>query len=347
MTSAPETAHTAFTRLPIVDISRLFSDDLDDRKQAAAELGRAASEAGFLYLQGHQIAPALIDDLIAATRDFFSQDLERKMSTYIGLSANHSGYVPQGEEEFYNPTVDLKEAYDIGFESSSLMARFVENASNQWPENEGFKSAVKAYYDAMLSLSRTLFKGFALALGLPEDTFTKHLRRPPSQLRLLHYFDNPAATEADSGIGAHTDYEFFTILLPTAPGLQVLNGANEWINVPLVNGCFVINIGDMMEVVTSGRWVATSHRVRQVKQERYSFPFFSSLDYETPVAPIPSLQPQGPGTVSEPIICGDHLLAQTMQTFHYLKQRLARGEIATPVKYRELASFGNSGLKDS
>ena len=70
-------------------------------------LGRAASEAGFLYLQGHHIAPALVDELKAATRDFFSQDLERKMSNYIGLSANHSGYVPQGEVEFYNPTVDL------------------------------------------------------------------------------------------------------------------------------------------------------------------------------------------------------------------------------------------------
>lgn len=351
MTSSPETSHTAFTRLPIVDISGLFSADLDDRKQAALELGRAASEAGFLYLQGHQIAPALIDDLKAATREFFSQDLERKMSNYIGLSANHSGYVPQGEEAFYNQTTDLKEAYDIGFESSSLMARFVENASNQWPDNEDFKRAVKAYYDGMLSLSRTLFKGFALALGLPEDTFTRHLSKPPSQLRLLHYFDNPAATEEDSGIGAHTDYEFFTILLPTAPGLQVLNGANEWINVPLVDGCFVINIGDMMEVVTSGRWVATSHRVRQVKQERYSFPFFSSLDYETPVAPIQSLLPQDIGAISEPIvcepiICGDHLLAQTMQTFRYLKQRLAKGEISLPGKYRELASFGSPGLKD-
>ena len=345
MTSPLQTSHTAFTTLPVVDVSGLFSEDIECRKRVARELGQAAKDAGFLYLKGHQIAPGLIENLKTASKCFFSQDLECKMVNYIGLSENHSGYVPQGEEEFYTPTVDLKEAYDIGFESSNLMARFVEHAANQWPDSRGFKTTVKAYYDEMLCLSRALFSGFALALELPEDTFTQYLNKPPSQLRLIHYFDNPDAQEHDSGIGAHTDYEFFTILLPTAPGLQVLNGANEWINVPLIDGCFVINIGDMMEVVTNGLYVATSHRVRQVKQERYAFPFFSSLDYDTPVAPIMNVSAADSATTSEPIICGDHLLAQTMQTFSYLKKRLANGEISMPSKARELASFGNAALK--
>ncbi|MEZ5571033.1 MAG: 2-oxoglutarate and iron-dependent oxygenase domain-containing protein [Halioglobus sp.] len=347
MNLSPETSHTAFTTLPVVDISLLFSTDLDDRRQVARELDRAARDAGFLYLKGHQVDPALINDLTAISKEFFAQDLECKMSNYIGLSKNHSGYVPQGEEVFYNPTVDLKEAYDIGSESSSLMARFVADAENQWPDNKDFKRVVKAYYDAMLSLSRTLFKGFALALQLPEDTFTKNLSKPPSQLRLIHYFDNPDAQEDDSGIGAHTDYEFFTILLPTAPGLQVLNGADQWINVPLLDGCFVMNIGDMMEVVTNGQYVATSHRVRQVKHERYSFPFFCSLDYDTLVEPIAALIAEDATAVSEPIVCGDHLVAQTIQIFHYLKQRLDNGEIYLPGNSRGLASFGKAALKDA
>jgi len=199
----------------------------------------------------------------------------------------------------------------------------------------------------MLELSKTLFKGFALALKLPEDTFTQHLSSPSSQLRLIHYFDNPNAKADDSGIGAHTDYEFFTILLPTAPGLQVLNGANEWINVPLLENCFVINIGDMMELVSNGQYVATSHRVRQVKEERYAFPFFSSLDYDTIVAPIPSLTATQNDSTYEPIICGDHLLAQTIQTFSYLKQRAQRGEVNIPENSRALLSFGKTPIKQA
>jgi len=161
----------------------------------------------------------------------------------------------------------------------------------------------------------------------------------------VHYFDNPEAKETDSGIGAHTDYEFFTILLPTSPGLQVLNGAGDWISVPLIEEAFVINIGDMMELISAGKYVATSHRVRQVKEERYSFPFFASLDYETPVKPIP--QPSSSHENVESIICGDHLLAQTMQTFSYLKQRLAKGEIHLPRNAKGLSSFGElSNEKD-
>lgn len=335
------TIHSAFTSLPVVDISPLFSQEPDEHKRVAKALDRAMRDAGFLYLKGHGIDGELIAELKATTKDYFAQDLARKMQDYIGLSRNHSGYVPQGEEQFYNASVDLKEAYDIGFDSGSVMARFVTDATNQWPAGAQFKRVVSAYYHAMLELSRLIFRGLALALELPEDTFTKHLNRPPSQLRLIHYFDNPEATETDSGIGAHTDYEFFTILLPTAPGLQVLNGANEWIDVPLLDDCFVINIGDMMEVVSGGQYIATSHRVRQVKQERYAFPFFSSLDYDTVVAPIASARVDVNSAASEPIICGDHLLAQTLQTFTYLKQRLARGEISLPDKYKSLSSFGN------
>ncbi len=270
------------------------------------------------------------------------------MKDYIGLSENHTGYVPQGEEQFYHedvstpPPVDLKEGYDIGPESPSLMLPFTKNASTLWPKEPEFKKSVTEYYQAMLELSRVLFKGFALALGLPEETFSQKLIAPPSQLRLLHYFDNPNAKENDSGIGAHTDYEFFTILLPTAPGLQVLNGQGEWIAVPVMENSFVLNIGDMMELVSNGQYIATSHRVQQVKEERYSFPFFASLDYDTIVEPIPSLIKAGESSSYGALICGDHLLAQTIQTFDYLKKQLASGAITLPEKSKPLMSFGQT-----
>jgi isopenicillin N synthase-like dioxygenase len=335
MTRSETSPHTAFTELPVVDISGLFSQTKTERIQTAGILDKAAREAGFFYLKGHGISAEIIRNLKAAAKGYFAQDIATKMQHYIGHSANHTGYVPQGEEQFYNDqgeagTPDLKEAYDIGPDTPSLMARFVSEASTQWPQSALFQSAVRTYYAAMLDLSRTLFKGFALALGEAEDCFTRHLTQPPSQLRLIHYFDNPKASDDDSGIGAHTDYEFFTILLPTAPGLQVLNGANQWIDVPLLDNCFVINIGDMMELVSNGRYVATSHRVRKVREERYAFPFFSSLDYATQVAPISALADNDSASHYSPLICGDHLLKQTLQTFRYLKQRLATGEICCP-----------------
>ena len=46
---------------------------------------------------------------------------------------------------------------------------------------------------------------------------------PPSQLRLLHYPPHPAA-DVTVGIGAHTDYECFTILLADQSGNPVADG---------------------------------------------------------------------------------------------------------------------------
>ena len=151
--------------------------------------------------------------------------------------------------------------------------------ANEWPDLPDFRARVLAYYDAVFALGHRLFDAFALALGLPEGYFKPMVTCPPAKLRLIHYpFD--ASVEDVPGIGAHTDYECFTLLLADQPGLEVLNEESVWIDAPPVKNAageeaFVINIGDMLEVLSAGTFVATAHRVRKVPQERYSFPLFS------------------------------------------------------------------------
>jgi isopenicillin N synthase-like dioxygenase len=154
---------------------------------------------------------------------------------------------------------------------------------------------------------------------------------------LIHY--PPALDAANTmGIGAHTDYECLTILHATAPGLEVMNGAGVWVAAPPLPGAFVINIGDLLEIFSNGRFVSTSHRVLPVDVERYSFPLFFCVDYETRVAPLPELSSDG-ARYSE-LVAGEHLLAQTMQSFRYLKALKEQGLASLPEGARELSSFG-------
>lgn len=332
-------AHTPFTSIPLIDISGLYSSDIAERQRVADELGRAAREVGFLQITGHGISPALRRGLIEQARRFFARPLEEKMRFYIGQSSNHSGYVPEGEEQFVGGSKDLKEAYDLSYDYTEAPQRFRLLGPNQWPDSEAFRLGVSAYYREALALGNALFRGFALALGLPEDTFAAVTRHPTSQLRLIHYpLDSDAVTERP-GIGAHTDYECFTILLPTAEGLQVCNGAGEWIDVPLIEDAFVINIGDMLEVLSNGHFVATMHRVRKVREERFAFPLFCACDYDTRIAPIAGLPPRD-DRVYQPVVCGDHLFAQTVQTFTYLRRRFEDGTLQLPDGSLGLASFG-------
>lgn len=313
---------TETTVLPLVDITKLGSARLEDRLTVASALDRACAEAGFLYIKGTQLDPAVFERLLARARAYFAQDRDTKMQSYIGLSANHSGYVPVGEEQFATATQDLKEAYDVNCDYRQTTGRRPLLGPNIWPEMPGFREDAQAYYAHVTSIGRQLFCAFALALGLAEDHFEALAINPPSQLRVIHYPYDASARDRP-GIGSHTDYECFTLLFATAPGLQVVDRTGAWIDVPLIENTLVMNIGDMMEILSNGRYIATRHRVKKVPEERYSFALFHSLDYDQVIAPV--MESEVPRY--QAVKGGEHLFNQTAQTFAYLKRRIENGEL--------------------
>lgn len=83
-------------------------------------------------------------------------------------------------------------------------------------------------------------------------------------------------------MGPHKDSSgWWTFLLQASPpsvkGLQVLNKAGDWIDVPVIPGTLVVNIGQAFEVVTHGVCKATIHRVLSSGDERFSIPFFQGV----------------------------------------------------------------------
>lgn len=319
--------------LPIIDISNLSSPQRVDRIAVATAIDDACQQYGFLYIRGEQFDPLLFQSLFAVAKTYFAQDEASKMRHYIGQSVNHSGYVPIGEEQFSSGHYDLKEAYDINLDYQADDVSFPLVGPTQWPDDAEFCQQVSRYYQHIKTIGQQIFSAFALALGKDEQYFMAHTQRAPSQLRLIHYPYHPDIVDHD-GIGAHTDYECFTLLLPTAPGLQILDKQGQWVDVPLLEHTLIMNIGDMMEILSNGRYKATKHRVKKVSEERYSFPFFFSCDYDYVIAPITDEAPR-----YSPLIGGEHLFNQTAQTFAYLKAKVANGDISL-TNARPLHSFG-------
>jgi isopenicillin N synthase-like dioxygenase len=199
------------------------------------------------------------------------------------------------------------------------------------------------YFDALLGLSRQLFQAFALALFLPRNYFDAFLTRPPSVLRIAHYIQNDfPMNEANWGISAHTDYEVFTILHTDLPGLQALNAGGNWVEVPPVDETFIINIGDMLELLSNGAFVATSHRVINTGRERYSFPMFCTLDYETVVAPLPQWVTDKHPAAYKPMRSGAHLYSSIIRAYGYMRKRWHAGELSMPADADVDTNFGRS-----
>jgi isopenicillin N synthase-like dioxygenase len=132
-------------------------------------------------------------------------------------------------------------------------------------------------YGELQTLATTLLGLLASSLGRAPDSFTRLLRNSVSTLRLLHYPapGPPNPPQQELCCTPHTDSGLLTLLhQDSTGGLEVKNSAGAWIPAPYVPGSLVVNIGDLMAQMSSGRFVATEHRVRSAGRERYSVPFF-------------------------------------------------------------------------
>ena len=166
---------------------------------------------------------------------------------------------------------DLKESLSFGpldvpdepsFHTEAAAPHY---APNIWPERPAaFKPAIEAYIGALDRLGRHLHRIAALAFDLPEDHFDPRLENGFSILRVLNYpQQRTAPEEGQLRAGEHSDYDNLTIcLIEDKPGgLQARSPDGTWVDVPVVAGSFVVNIGDQMMRWTNDRWRSTRHRV--------------------------------------------------------------------------------------
>lgn len=324
--------------LPVVDISPMFAGNARAKRRVAERLGEAAEEYGFLYIEGHGVEQHSIDAVYAQAASWFQRPLDEKLNYYIGHSKNHRGYVPQSEQGLY-PDEGARhyEAFDLALDLP-LNDPDVSNGHyllgpNVWPTQSGFRSTVRSYYKQVSHVGHMMCEAFEMYLNVPRGSLLKAMTKPTSQLRLLHYLENNDVTaSADVNMGAHTDYECFTILHQGGPGLQVLNPDNEWVDAAPLDGTFTVNIGDLMETWTNGRLKATLHRVANNGHERYSLPFFVAANYDAVIAPLGNLVPKGQQPAYDAIVAGHHLLGQLLRDFPYLRQRYERGVMKLPFR---------------
>ncbi|HEX3984115.1 MAG TPA: 2OG-Fe(II) oxygenase family protein, partial [Acidisoma sp.] len=182
---------------------------------------------------------------------------------------------------------------------------------------------VEAYYRAMHELGRRLFGAFALALDLPEEYFAPLTNKPTAIMRLLSYPSQDGPIDPQQiGIGAHSDYECFTILCQeTVPALQVRNQQGAWIDAPPIRGTFVINIGDQMARWTNDLFASTVHRAMNTSgRSRFSIPCFIGSNYDTLIEALPGTVAADRPAKYPPVLAGDYVQGRLDATYAYRQE---------------------------
>jgi isopenicillin N synthase-like dioxygenase len=277
--------------VPVIDLGPSYLNSIG-KHQIADEIRQACLSSGFFYITSHSISAPACDGVLQQAEHFFKHSSPAdKRRIHIEHSPHGYGWEPS-ESTSIAGDVETKEAfnwcYSDDLDPTGGDGQYVQldgtrtKDLNQWPSEDsvpGFYDAVKTYYGEALLLARHLCRLFALSLALPEDYFDSKTTHPSANSRMMFYpAGNP--TTDDVGLGAHTDYQCFTILLcSSAPGLEIMSPSGDWVQAPVVPGGLVVNIGDMMMRWTNGLYKSTMHRViNRTGEERYSVPLFFGIN---------------------------------------------------------------------
>lgn len=301
--------------LPVIELGAASGWSEAARDQAAREIDYCARNIGFFYVADHGVPAPLMADALALAREFFAEPLAAKRAIDIAHSPIMRGYEPIGLQTLDEGSLpDLKESLMLGRDLPAdhpwVVAGLPYEGANQWPaQPTDFRPRANAYMAAIMDLGRRIAGLIARSLTLPDTYFAKALAEPSYTMRMLHYPPQAQIERNQIGCGAHTDWGFITMLLQDdVGGLEVRNAVGEWIVAPPVPGTFVVNLGDMVPLLTNGAYCSTPHRVLNSAgaRARHSVASFFNPPPFYEVACVPSCR--SPGAIPRPPISfSDHL----------------------------------------
>ncbi|XP_062113332.1 1-aminocyclopropane-1-carboxylate oxidase homolog 1-like [Humulus lupulus] len=256
-------------KVPTVDLQ-------NTNKSIVGEIREACKSWGFFKVINHGIPQDVMDEMIEGVRRFYEQEQEEKVQFY---SRDNTRKVR------YTSNFDL---YRSKFASwrDTLMCHMAPNP----PEHDQYPSVfcwngrdiLKDYSEQLNKLGDTLFRLISQALGLVPNHLID-MECAKGNVFYCHYYPTCPEPAKTLGHAKHTDPDFLTILLQDQKigGLQVLH-QNQWIDIPPEKGTLVINVGDLLQLISNDKFRSVEHRVlaNPTPSPRISVGYFFTTNFE-------------------------------------------------------------------
>jgi isopenicillin N synthase-like dioxygenase len=287
-------------RIPIIDFGPYFTGEKAALAPLARQVKDACEQVGFFYIAGHGVPEGVVDRAFAASRRFHALPLDDKLK--LRLNQNNIGYLPmnasvQGASTVHKATRPNQNesffiSHDRGADHRDVLAGLPLRGRNQWPDSlPDIRPDMVGYFQTLTALGERMLPVFAASLDLPMDWFAPHFADEAHiNLRFLHYPPQDTGEDNVFGQAPHTDNSFLTILArEDVPGLAVRLPSGEWFPPPVIEGTFLVNLGNMMRRWSNDRYLSTPHGVlNDSGRDRYSVAFFYSPNVATTIKVLPT-----------------------------------------------------------
>ncbi|KAK6935018.1 Isopenicillin N synthase-like, Fe(2+) 2OG dioxygenase domain [Dillenia turbinata] len=266
-------------QIPVIDMCKLEADHDDE----LAKLDYACKEWGFFQLIGHGASAEVIEKMKSDVIEFFSLALEEKQ-VYAQGPKSIQGYgqalVVSDEQK-----LDWSDMLFLHVQPSPVRnMRF-------WPTcPASFRETLEKYSSELQRVSSGLLRGMAKNLGIEPQKLLSTFEDGRQGIR-MNYYPPCAQAEKAMGLTPHSDAVGLTLLLQVndVEGLQIRRNG-KWLAVKPIAGAFIVNIGDIIEIMSNGVYKSIEHRaVVNEEKERMSIAAFHGPNMETNIGPIPDL----------------------------------------------------------
>ncbi|KAI9075882.1 hypothetical protein K1719_042162 [Acacia pycnantha] len=264
--------------IPVIDMQRLITDS-----DELSKLHLACKHWGFFQLVNHRVGSLLVERVKKETEEFFN----------MGISEKKKFWQREGDIEGFGQAFVVSE--DQKLDWGDLFYITTRPLHYRKPHlfpyvPLPFRETIELYSVELNNLAMAIVEQMEKALKM-ESMEMRELFKEGRQAMRMNYYPPCPQPHKVIGLTPHSDSAGLTILLQLndVEGLQIRKDG-MWIPIRPLPNAFIVNIGDILEIITNGTYRSVEHRATvNSEKERLSIATFHSPRFGIEIGPSPSL----------------------------------------------------------
>uniref|UniRef100_A0A803NPR1 Fe2OG dioxygenase domain-containing protein n=1 Tax=Cannabis sativa TaxID=3483 RepID=A0A803NPR1_CANSA len=294
-------------KIPVIDFQNLLLDNSELYESELNKLHSACKEWGFFQLVNHGVSNSLVEKLKQGVEELFKLPIEEKKKLWR----------KQGDKEGFGDPGVLTDEQILDWKDVLFLFTLPVALRNPhlFPNiSPLLRESLEIYSSELAKLAIIIISQMEKALGTKSKEIS-NLFEDGLQAMSIHCYPPCLQPEQVEGIAPHSDSTGITFLLQLnqVEGFQVKKDG-MWVPVKPLPDAFIVNIGDLLEIITNGIYLSNEHRaIVNSTDERMSIATFLNSNEDCEIGPSHSLITQ-----QNPAIY------KTMSSKDYIKSMFSR-----------------------